>query len=459
MKKSKDKVIVIIPARGGSKGLPHKNIMSIMGRPLIHYAISACMKTPEVDDIYVSTDSDDIKGAVRELKEIKIIDRPDNLAADDTTSEAVIMHSIRELEDRGDVFDTVLFVQATSPLTEPQDFSRLLKKIEEGYDSASFYMEDHGFFFDEDDMESPRLPRQARKPRKREVGNGWAFKKQGFLKSGSRSFGRIALCKIESPKDLEIDTEIDFQLVERALQLRERKKQSLYYRSRATVNAGYEENYWGDVIDPDGKKRNRRKERDQRIADINEELTYINRLDAGRILDVGCGMGDLLSAVNEKWEKFGLEVSEFAAAEASKYGDIYVGSLKDSPYDNESFDLVVMHHIIEHLEEPEDDLIKIRKILKHDGKLIVATPDFDGAMARRYGDNYRLLNDKGHVSLFSRISLRQFLEDFGFEIEHESFPYFDTRHFSNENLKRLLKTDQISPPFWGSYMTFYSRKK
>ncbi|MFQ5714594.1 MAG: cytidylyltransferase domain-containing protein [Candidatus Scalinduaceae bacterium] len=461
--KGNRKTIAIIPARGGSKDIPHKNVKLLVGKPLIHYVIETCLQTPEVNTVVVSTDSSEIKEAVSKFKEVKIIDRPAALAADDTTSEEVLLHAIEQLEKESIHFDIVLFAQATSPLSEPSDFSGLLEKIKDGCDSAAFYVEDFGFFFGESDILSARRPRQDRKPRKREAGNAWAFSKQEFIKHKSRTFGQIGLCKIEYPKNLEVDSEDDLYVIERLLQLRERKKRHMYYQIRNNksneTESKFESNYWSVIVDPDGKKRDRNQEREQRIEDVKEEFSYINQLPPGRILDIGCGMGDLLSGVNNDWEKYGVEVSELAAQEAAKYGNIFVGCLKDAPYKDEFFDLIVMHHAIEHFSNVEDEMVVVRDLLKHNGKLIVGTPDFDGAMARRYGEKYRLLHDKTHISLFSRISLRHFLEDFGFEIEKEVFPFFETRHFTKENLLRLLNGDQVSPPFWGSFMTFYCVKK
>jgi len=457
------KTVAIIPARGGSKGIPHKNIKLLLGKPLINYLVEVCINTPEINSVVVSTDSDEIKKAVNVYKEVIIIDRPKELATDNSTSEEAVLHAIEILEKDKQIYDTVLFAQATSPLTEPNDFSKLIKKInEESYDSSVFYVEDFGFFFGLDDVFTPRLPRQVRTPKKRETGNGWAFTKEGFLRHKCRLFGDIGLCKIEYPKNLEIDSYHDLYIVERLLQLSERRKKNLYYKVRVMGNEKndiFEENYWGTVIDPDCKTRNRLDEKCQRINDMQEELHFINNLPCGRILDIGCGMGDFLSAVKENWDKYGLEVSKHAANEAKKYGKISIGSLEEVSYEDEYFDVIVMYHVIEHLKKPEDYITKARNILKPNGILIIGTPDFDGAMAEKFAENYRLLYDKTHISLFSRISLRHFLEDFGFEIEKESFPFFKTRHFTKENLLRVFDVSKVSPPFWGSFMTFYCRKK
>lgn len=457
------KTVAIIPARGGSKGIPHKNIKLILGKSLIHYLIETCLNTREIDSVVVSTDSEEIKKVVSYYPEVIIIDRPKELAADNSTSEEALLHAIETLESGKQFFDTILFAQLTSPLTAPDDFSKLIKKVnDEKYDSAVFYVEDYGFFFGIDNVLTPRLPRQIRTPKKRETGNGWVFDKEGFLKFKCRLFGDIGLCKIEYPKNLEIDVYDDLYILERLLQLSDRKKKNLYYKKRLLEDDNckiFEKNYWENVVDPDGKIRNKLDEKELRISDVQEELEFINSLPSGRILDIGCGTGDLLSSVKGSWNKYGQEISKFAAEKAKNHGNIFVGPLKDAPYDNDFFDVVVMYHVIEHLKKPDDEIIIVRNILKQNGILIIATPDFDGAMARRFGEKYRLLHDRTHVSLFSRISLRHFLDDYGFEIEKECFPFFETRHFTKENLLRLFDNNKMSPPFWGSFMTFYCRKK
>ena len=451
------KAVAIIPALDGPGGIPHRYMKLLVGKPLINYSIETCMETPGISRVAVCTDSVDIAEAARAYGAVELIDMPGKLGENGGRAEEIIAHSVRSIEGRGLEFDSVLFVQSTFPLTERSDLETLLERIKEGFDSAAFYTEDYGYFFDE----ITRLPVRMRAARKREAGNAWAFLKEGFLARKEKTFGRIGLSRLDAPKDIEINSELHLHMAERVLQLRERKRRRLYWKARAAGpnEPDFEASYWGEVLDPDGNRRDRTLEKEQRIADVREELEYINSLPPGRILDIGCGMGDLLSAVAEGWEKHGLEVSELAAREASKHGNIFLGPLKSAPYREEYFALVVMNHVIEHLEHPDEEISRVRAVLKLQGKLVISTPDFDGAMARRYEGRYRLLNDRTHISLFSRVSLRHFLEDHGFEVERESFPFFETRHFTRENLLRLMDTDGISPPFWGSFMTFYCVKK
>jgi len=220
-------------------------------------------------------------------------------------------------------------------------------------------------------------------------------------------------------------------------------------------DASYEEAYWGVVTDPDGNVRDRRLERERYLDDMAVELAFINALPAGRMLDVGCGLGFLLSGVAAEWERHGVEVSAFAAEHASHYGNIFHGGLEDAGYPDEHFDLVVIYHVIEHVRNPQALLKEIRRILKPDGWLILGTPDFDSGAARRFGNNYRMLHDITHISLFSNDSMHRFLRDHGLRIERVEYPYFDTRYFNQDSLLALFDTSKVSPPFYGNFMTFY----
>ena len=209
--------VAIIPARGGSKGIKNKNIVDLVGKPLIAYVIEALVAAKEVDYIAVTSDSEQILNTAREIEESVIgIKRPDQLSGDTCTSETALLHAILMLEQQGISFDSVLFVQATSPLTESEDFDNLLRSLK-GHDSAAFYVEDYCFFFGLDDMTKPRVPRQSRTPRKREAGNAWAFYKNVFKDSESRLFGRVALCKLGQPKEIEIDEPADLYFIESIL--------------------------------------------------------------------------------------------------------------------------------------------------------------------------------------------------------------------------------------------------
>jgi len=180
---------------------------------------------------------------------------------------------------------------------------------------------------------------------------------------------------------------------------------SYYTRREAQNPSEFEEGYWGVVKDPDGNVRDLSKERDKKVEDLKAELAFINAQPAGRILDVGCGLGHLLSGVSAEWERHGVEISEYAAERAAAHGAIVNGDLQSACYPDHWFDVVTLYHVIEHMEDPVAELREIRRVLKPGGWLIAGTPNFDSACARRYGDRFRMLHDKTHISLFSAESL------------------------------------------------------
>lgn len=227
-----------------------------------------------------------------------------------------------------------------------------------------------------------------------------------------------------------------------------------YFIENGDEHIDYNDSFWGVINDPDGKKRNLLDETVQQVEDVRYVWEYINSLKPGVILDVGCGLGSLLSAVSNEWDKYGIELSGKAVEHANKHCNTHLGTLNDCPYKKNQFDCITMYHVIEHVKDPISNIKKIKSLLKNKGTFIIGTPDFDSGSARRFGKNYRLLGS-GHISLFSNDSMHRFLRDFGFKICKVEYTYFNTRLFTRENLMRLFDTSKISPPFYGNYMTFF----
>ena len=220
----------------------------------------------------------------------------------------------------------------------------------------------------------------------------------------------------------------------------------------------FEEGYWHEVTDPDGRRRNRLLEREQVLEDLTAELAYVRSLKPGRVLDAGCGLGWFLSALEPAWERHGLELSSFAAEHARQFAEVRQSRLEDCDYPDDYFDAVLCHHVIEHIPDPTAAMRQLYRIIRPGGSLVLGTPDFDSGAARRWGARYRLLHDPTHISLFSNDSMHRFLRSQGFHVDWVDYPYFDTRHFTTENLLRLRDaTSDVSPPFYGNFMTFYCR--
>ena len=110
------KILALIPARGGSKGIPKKNIVNLCGKPLIAYTILAAKEANCFDNIVVSTDSSEIATVSRNWgAEIPFM-RPDEYAADTSTGEDVSRHAVNELKRQGREYDIIVYLQPTSPL-------------------------------------------------------------------------------------------------------------------------------------------------------------------------------------------------------------------------------------------------------------------------------------------------------------------------------------------------------
>jgi len=123
-------VLALIPARGGSKRLPRKNIMDLAGKPLIAWTIEAAKNSSYIDEIIVSTDDIEIESTAVHYGANVPFKRPDNLASDTATSNDAIIHAIKIMLDRGVSYDLVVVLQPTSPLREFHDIDSALELME-----------------------------------------------------------------------------------------------------------------------------------------------------------------------------------------------------------------------------------------------------------------------------------------------------------------------------------------
>ena len=123
------KVLALIPARGGSKGLPKKNLRHLCGKPLIQWSIDSALACTEIDAVVVSTDDEQIaKVAASSGAEVPFL-RPPDLAGDTASSIDVIIHALDFLEENARLFDIVLLIEPTSPLRELSDIQSVLRSM------------------------------------------------------------------------------------------------------------------------------------------------------------------------------------------------------------------------------------------------------------------------------------------------------------------------------------------
>ncbi len=212
--------VAIIPARGGSKGVPLKNIREVAGRPLISYVIDACLQADGVDRVVVSTDHEDIARVARECGAEVPFMRPAELAGDLVTLDPVVWHAVTTLEAAGGPpIDVVLTVQPTAPLLSPQTIERSVRTlVEGGYDSVLMIREHRHLYWRRvngryEPMFAKRVNRQELEPLYTEMGSVFASRRD-IMTPTNRLGANIG--HIISPDDevLDIDTEIDLMLAE-----------------------------------------------------------------------------------------------------------------------------------------------------------------------------------------------------------------------------------------------------
>ena len=125
-------VLGLIPARGGSKGVPKKNIKSLMGKPLIEYTVEAGKQSKYIDHLIVSTDSEEISKVCKKIPVDVPFIRPDYLASDSAKAIGVIQHAITTMEKiDGIIYDLVVYLEPPNPLRLVEDIDNCLDLFEE----------------------------------------------------------------------------------------------------------------------------------------------------------------------------------------------------------------------------------------------------------------------------------------------------------------------------------------
>lgn len=124
------KILAIVPARGGSKGLPGKNIRPLLGKPLIGWSIEQAKASQYIDRIYISTDSQEIADTAKSYLEGQAIElRPPELATDTAPSSAFIAYTINKLKNEGETFDYIILLEPTSPLRDVDDIDHSIEML------------------------------------------------------------------------------------------------------------------------------------------------------------------------------------------------------------------------------------------------------------------------------------------------------------------------------------------
>ena len=225
-------VLAIIPARGGSKGIPRKNVRLLNGKPLIAYSIEQALRTPAISRVIVSTDDAEI-GAVAQQYGAEVVWRPAEISGDTASSESALLHVLDHLaQTEGYEPELVVFLQCTAPLTLAEDISGTIQiLLDQQADTAVAVVPFHYFLWKCDNDgnaigvnhdKNRRLLRQQQDPQYLEAGAVYVMHTQGFRQARHRFFGNTALYVMPAERRLEIDEPVDFKIAE--LLLAERQK-------------------------------------------------------------------------------------------------------------------------------------------------------------------------------------------------------------------------------------------
>ncbi|MEU8772492.1 acylneuraminate cytidylyltransferase family protein [Streptomyces sp. NPDC048606] len=212
-------VTAVIPARGGSKGIPGKNVAEVGGIPLVARAVRACRDAAHVTRVVVSTDDGAIAAAARAAG-AEVVERPAELGSDLASSESALAHALDRLEEgQAPPVDVLVFVQCTSPfLTAEEVDACVLAVLRDGADCSFTAAPFHGFLWSAAPDAGPghradgvnhdssfRPRRQDRTPEYLETGSVYAMRADGFRAHGHRFFGRVQLVPTAPERAIEID--------------------------------------------------------------------------------------------------------------------------------------------------------------------------------------------------------------------------------------------------------------
>jgi len=216
-------IVAIILARGGSKGIPRKNLMNFCGKPLVYWSVQHALDTKEISSVWVSSDSDEILKTIKKYG-ANPIKRPKNLSTDTAQDEEGYLHAINEIEANNRKIDLVVALQPTSPIRESSDIKRGIKKFTKANYDSMFSCAIIGDFYIWEKFRNKlrsinydyknRTRRQQFKEQYVENGSFYIFKPNILKKYNNRLGGNIGITLMEFWKSFEIDEMKDVKLCE-----------------------------------------------------------------------------------------------------------------------------------------------------------------------------------------------------------------------------------------------------
>jgi len=217
-------VLAVIPARGGSKGIPRKNLKEIKGKPLVAIAIEQALSSQFINRTLVSSEDKEIQD-VAETFGAEVIGRPDEFIHDDSIQEVdrLLAWTVLHLESRGDRVDVVVLLYPTAPLRQVGTIDRAIQMVvEEGFTSVLSLYEDSTYLWRRVDgaVEPVNYIPSQRGPRQKEAWNQWAENKGVYVmtgdcrvNSGCRLCGKSGCVEMPRWRSIDVDEPEDLELV------------------------------------------------------------------------------------------------------------------------------------------------------------------------------------------------------------------------------------------------------
>ncbi len=220
------KALYLIPARGGSKGIPHKNIRLLNGKPLIQYSIEVARELADDADICLSTDDQQIKDVAESLGLKVPFLRPDYLASDTAGTSDVIVHALDFYAQQGKEYDVVVLLQPTSPLRTVQNVKDCLELYSNEFDMVTTVKEssisavlckENAQGYLEQVIGGNNVRRQDAEKLYEYNGAVYVINAEAVKDKGLGGFRKIKKCVMSEEQSIDIDTMLDWLLIETIL--------------------------------------------------------------------------------------------------------------------------------------------------------------------------------------------------------------------------------------------------
>lgn len=216
------KTIAIIPARGGSKGIPRKNLLQLYGKPLVGRTIETAKQSCYIDKVVISTDDLEIAN-VSKQHGAEIAWRPEDISGDLVSSELALLNTLEQYPN----YDELVFLQCTSPLTLPEDINKIVEQRRSTQSDTAFSAsESHHFLWKYDKSGNAvginhdkrvRVMRQEWEKAYYENGAVYAMDVNGFIEHRHRFFGKTTIYVMPTERSLDIDSLNDLLIAETIL--------------------------------------------------------------------------------------------------------------------------------------------------------------------------------------------------------------------------------------------------